>query len=118
MNKHDSAVERGDFSKKKSTTINKTEKSEKYKEWMEFARKVGDYIEANTIEKYGDTGDSLTVETEPRICVWNILKYSIRMWKNRGKTNDIFKICHYAQMCYDECNGDFTKAGITNEKGT
>lgn len=91
------------------------EKSEKYKQWMIFANQVADYIEENTIEKYGD---NLSEYIEPRICIWNILKYAIRMWKNRGKTNDIFKICHYAQLCHYSCNGDLSQAGITNEKGT
>jgi len=30
------------------------------------------------------------------ICVWNILRYSLRIWNGKQKTHDIEKIAHYA----------------------
>ena len=33
-------------------------------------------------------------------CVWNILKYALRMWNGHEKPNDVYKITHYSQLCY------------------
>lgn len=88
-------------------------------DWDAWAKKMHDYIAAFTVQKYGGQEDEfdLMVITEPRICIWNILKYALRLWKGKGKIHDLHKISHYAQMAYTLSKGDLTKAGITNEKG-
>ncbi len=45
--------------------------------------------------------------------VWNILKYSWRIWLNWMKENDLEKICYYAKMAYDLTKGQL----IRIEKG-
>lgn len=107
----------GEIVDDKITTL--PQKFDRVRDWDEWASKMHDYIESFTITKYGDdeAGFDLMCVTEPRICVWNILKYALRLWRKKGKIHDIHKICHYAQMAYTLSNGDLTKAGITNEKG-
>lgn len=100
----------------------KTSKVDRVGNWDKWATIMHDYIEKFTVSKYGagednDDFDLMTI-TEPRICIWNILKYALRLWKNKGKINDLHKICHYAEMAWTLSNGDLTKAGITNEKST
>lgn len=88
-------------------------------EWKEFSKKVEEYITSVTVDKYGTSGNDLVSLTDnPRIWIWNILKYALRVWRNNGKINDIFKIVHYAQIAYTQSNGDYLKLGITNYKST
>lgn len=89
--------------------------------WDKWAVIMHNYIETFTIAKYGANDEEdidLMSITEPRICIWNILKYALRLWKGKGKINDLHKICHYAEMAWTLSKGDLTKAGITNEKST
>jgi len=91
-------------------------------DWDRWAQKMHNYIESFTVEKYGTKNDDssgfdLMTITEPRMCIWNILKYALRLWKGKGKIHDIHKISHYAQMAETLCKGDLSKAGITNERG-
>ena len=92
-------------------------------DWDKFALEMHDYIAKFTVSKYGSDGEDgreqmdLMVFTSANVCVWNILKYSIRLFNNKGKINDLFKIAHYVQMAHTLCKGDLTKAGITNSKG-
>jgi len=88
-------------------------------DWDEWSKIMQNYIESFTVSKYGQNENSVDLMyfTEPRVCVWNILKYAFRLWNGRGKINDLHKICHYAQMAYTLSNGDLSKAGITNQKG-
>jgi hypothetical protein len=99
----------------------KLDKFDRVGDWDKFAKIMHDYIETFTVSKYGveseEDGFDLMSITEPRVCIWNILKYALRLWKNKGKIHDIHKICHYAQMSYTLSKGDLTKAGITNQKG-
>lgn len=78
-----------------------------------------EYISNITDPKYNvvDDMDILDVMEDPRICIWSIIKYAWRIWKYKGKTNDLFKISHYAMRAYYLCNGDLSKVGITNSKG-
>lgn len=92
---------------------------DRVKEWNEFAKQVSDYISEFTVSKYGmgeNTKNKVDFDlmtfTEPRICVWNILKYAFRLFNNMGKRHDLFKIVHYAQMAYTLSSGDLNKAGI------
>ena len=61
------------------------------------------YIRDRTVEKYGvkNSGeaagfDLMSITRDPLICVWNILRYSLRIWNGKQKTHDIEKIAHYA----------------------
>lgn len=86
-------------------------------DWNKFSYDMSKYI-TSTIEKYGEhNADLVSLTDDPRILLWNILKYVLRMWRRKGKINDIYKIVHYAQMMHKMCDGDLTKCGITNEKG-
>ena len=38
--------------------------------------------------------------TTPIICIWCIIKYSLRLWNGKGKDRDLEKIAHYAQMAW------------------
>jgi len=100
----------------------KSDRVDRVGNWDRWASIMHDYIETFTVAKYGageddDNFDLMTI-TEPRVCVWNILKYALRLWKGKGKINDLHKICHYAEMAWTLSKGDLTKAGITNEKST
>jgi len=87
-------------------------------DWDKFSKMMHDYIEKFTVGKYGQSKkfDLMSI-TEPRVCLWNIIKYSLRCWYDSGKINDLHKIAHYAQMAYTLSDGDLSKAGITNVKG-
>ena len=69
-------------------------------EWRQFAQHMESYIRDRTIEKYslhGSTFDLMTF-TDAMTCVWNVLKYTLRIMNGRAKEHDIEKIAHYAQM--------------------
>ena len=83
--------------------------------WDKFAKIMHNYISSFTVDKYGAVGSiDLMHFTEPRICIWNILKYAIRLWNGKGKINDIQKIAHYAEMAWTLSKGDLSKVGITD----
>ena len=88
-------------------------------DWKKFSDEVMvPYLEKHTISKYGSFKEfDLMSVTSPIICVWQILKYAFRCYSGKGKTNDLQKIAHYAQLAYTISDGDLSKAGITNEKG-
>jgi len=91
---------------------------DRVKDWDDWSKIMHDYIEKYTVSKYGQERNvDLMYFTEPRICVWNILKYAFRLWNGKGKIHDIHKICHYAQMAYTLSNGNLEEIGITNSKG-
>jgi hypothetical protein len=69
-------------------------------EWREFSNHMEKYIEKNTLDKYGmvDYGDFMSLsKSVPMISIWNIMKYSIRIWNGHEKEHDIEKMAHYAQ---------------------
>lgn len=86
---------------------------DRVKEWDDFAKEVHDYILKFTVPKYSSKNkfDLISI-TEPRVCVWNILKYALRLWNGRGKQYDWFKIAHYCQMGWTEGN----RSGSTDWK--
>lgn len=93
---------------------------DRIKEWNKFNESMNLYLEANVLGKYGSDetgGMDMLDETTPQECIWNIIKYALRMRRKSGKTNDLFKIAHYAQIAFSKCGGDLSKAGITNDKG-
>lgn len=123
MNRFDRIVEESGvkecaFAELKVTTP-QAPKFDRVGDWDTWAQKMHDYIASFTVAKYGDEEDGfdLMCVTEPRVCIWNILKYALRLWRGKGKIHDVHKICHYAQMSYTLSKGDLKKIGITNEKG-
>jgi hypothetical protein len=38
--------------------------------------------------------------TRPDVCIWNILRYSLRLWNWKGKEHDLEKIAHYAEIAW------------------
>jgi hypothetical protein len=61
------------------------------------------YIAEQTIEKYKmdeDNGIDLMSISKPEICVWNILRYALRMWNGKKKPHDVEKVAHYAEMAW------------------
>ena len=83
--------------------------------WDKFAKEVHDYIEKYTVSKYSNFGADLMSYTEPRICLWNILKYCFRMWNGKGKKYDIYKIAHYAEMSWTIAAGDLKQIGVEED---
>ena len=77
--------------------------------WKRFSEHMEKYIKERTVEKYEiDTPggfDLMSITKSPIICVWHILKYSLRMWNNRGKDHDIEKMAHYAEMAWTMSDG-------------
>jgi hypothetical protein len=79
---------------------------DRVEEWKRFSEHMEAYIREQTVQKYGMgssvegiTFDLMTI-TRPEVCVWNILRYSLRNWNGKGKTHDLEKICHYSQMAW------------------
>jgi hypothetical protein len=67
------------------------------------------YIQEGTIDKYStDSGakvDLMSITRNPIICIWNVLKYTFRIWNGRMKEHDIEKIVHYSEMDWTMSNG-------------
>lgn len=91
---------------------------DRVKDWNDWAEIMKTYIAGFTVKKYGKTKnfDLMTI-TDPKVCMWNILKYGLRCFFDNGKIHDLHKISHYAQMAFTLSKGDLTKVGITNQKG-
>ena len=60
-----------------------------------------------TVEKYsvknsGESGnfDLMSITRNPLICVWNILRYSLRIWNVKQKPHDIEKIANYTELAW------------------
>jgi len=58
--------------------------------------------------KWKSTLDFLFI-TRPEVCIWNILRYSLRNWN--GKEHDLEKIAHYAEMAWTMGKDEIPKAG-------
>ncbi len=71
--------------------------------WRKFSEHMENYIRDRTVAKYGVKeagGIDLMSVTEPRVCIWNILKYTLRLWNGKGKKHDMEKIAHYAELAW------------------
>jgi hypothetical protein len=72
--------------------------------WRKFSTHMEAYIRERTIEKYkmDETGDGfdLISISKPEICVWNILRYTLRIWNGKQKEHDLEKIAHYAELAW------------------
>ena len=84
-------------------------------EWKKFSSHMEKYIQEKTIAKYGfDKADSngldlMEITKNPIICVWQILKYALRIWNNKMKNHDIEKIAHYAELSWSMSKGQIIK---------
>lgn len=93
--------------------------TERDENWKKFAEHMEKYIRDRTVEKYsvknsGDAAgfDLMSITRNPLICVWNILRYSLRIWNRKQKPHDIEKIAHYAELAWTMSNGKgFEKDG-------
>ena len=81
--------------------------------WKKFAQHMEEYIRDRTVEKYGikNSGESggfdlMSITRNPLICVWNILRYSLRIWNGKQKEYDIEKIAHYAELAWTISGGE------------
>ncbi len=81
--------------------------------WQKFAKHMEKYIQDCTVKKYGIENadgsggfDLMSITRNPLICVWNILRYSLRIWNGKQKEHDIEKIAHYAELAWTMADGD------------
>lgn len=80
------------------------QKSERGKDWGNFAYRVLHHIETYTVPQYGDKGQDQCTEFTRQDFETQIKKYANRMGKNSRPGQDkldLLKICHYAQMLHD-----------------
>jgi hypothetical protein len=84
--------------------------------WRKFSEHMEKYIQEQTVEKYGfENGDpdagafDLMAITKPIVCVWNILKYSLRIWNGKMKEHDLEKVAHYAELAWTLSGGEIGK---------
>jgi len=88
--------------------------------WRKFAAHMERYIKENTIEKYTSRSnndiDLMSISNSPIICVWNILKYTMRVWNGKMKPHDIEKIVHYAEMAWTISKGRIIENELKNRK--
>ena len=77
--------------------------------WKRFSAHMEEYIQTWTVEKYSVPGsegcDLISLTNDWRVCVWNILKYAMRLWNGHAKDHDLEKICHYAEMAWTLSEG-------------
>jgi len=85
--------------------------------WQKFAKHMEEYIQDRTVKKYGienydgSSGfDLMSITRNPLICVWNILRYSLRIWNGKQKEHDIEKIAHYAELAWTMSDGKIVKS--------
>ena len=67
-------------------------------------------IKEQTLAKYGveNSGngvDLIAITQDLRICVWNILRYSLRMWNGKMKEHDLEKVAQYAELAWTVSEG-------------
>jgi hypothetical protein len=78
--------------------------NDRVENWRRFSRHMEEYIQERTVLKYtmDESGacDLISITQDSRICVWNILKYALRLWNGHAKDHDLAKICHYAEMAW------------------
>jgi len=87
----------------------KTMDIDRVENWKRFSGHMENYIRERTVKKYevDTTGgfDLISITRSPIICVWHILKYSLRMWNTKGKAHDLEKMAHYAEMAWSMSDG-------------
>jgi len=90
-------------------------KNDRIENWRKFSEHMEKYIQEKTVEKYKmdetDDGFDLMSISKPEICVWNILRYALRIWNGKKKEHDFEKIAHYAEMAWTMNGGKDVKGG-------
>lgn len=84
-------------------------------EWRRFARHVEEYIRKRTVQKYGIDNDStmdLISITSVDICIWNLMRYSTRLFNGKAKKHDLEKVAHYAAIAWTKINCNNGKANM------
>ena len=78
--------------------------TDRVENWRRFSAHMEEYIAQGTVKKYSVPGsvgcDLISMTNDGRVCVWNILKYAMRVWNGQAKRNDLEKIAHYAEMAW------------------
>ena len=69
-------------------------------EWKVFSEHMEEYIRERTVEKYSINSSTFDLMsfTDPIVCIWNVLKYTLRIMNGKGKEHDIEKVAHYIQL--------------------
>jgi hypothetical protein len=87
--------------------------------WKNFSKHMEEYIESETLKKYGRNGtDLMAITADPVIPVFNILKYALRIWNNQMRPFDLEKIGHYAEIAWTLSNGELIKPNRTMKEGS
>ena len=77
--------------------------------WTRFSQHMEEYIRERTVEKYSVPGpqgcDLISMTNDWKVCVWNILKYAIRLWNGHAKDHDFEKMAHYWEMAWTLSEG-------------
>jgi len=83
--------------------------NDRVENWRRFSQHMKAYIEERTVEKYQveDSGgsDLMSITRDWKVCVWNILKYALRLWNGHAKDHDLEKICHYCELAWTLTEG-------------
>jgi len=90
-------------------------KNNRVENWRKFSAHMEKYIQEKTVEKYkmdgtGNGFDLMSI-SKPEICVWNNLRYALRMWNGKKKEHDVEKMAHYSEMAWTMSGGDHVKDG-------
>ena len=89
--------------------------NDRVENWKKFAGHMEGYIRDKTVGKYGieesNGFDLISITRNPLICIWNILRYSIRIWNGKSKEHDLEKIAHYAELAWTMSGGKVDDKG-------
>jgi hypothetical protein len=90
--------------------------------WQRFSQHMLTYIQEQTVEKYSVKNsdaasgfDLMSITRNPLICIWNILKYSVRIYNGKQKSHDIEKIAHYAELAWTMSNGKVLESDVMKQ---
>ena len=57
------------------------------------------------VENSDNGVDLMAITNAPKVCIWNILRYSLRMWNGKMKEHDLEKVAHYAGLAWTLSEG-------------
>jgi len=94
--------ENGEYFNRHNTDV---KADDRIAEWNKFAQHMEEYIRERTLQKYsmnnGNGVDMMTM-TDSEICIWNILKYALRLHNGKSKEHDLEKVAHYACLAWSK----------------
>lgn len=78
-------------------------------DWKEFSEYMAEQYLQEMVDEYGgrEGAPDLMVFANRMICVWNILKYALRLWNGKGKPKDLEKITYCAQIAWTMGGGTY-----------